>query len=153
MLLRLFETGHLGQSQVLYNQRTKCLKRSVGERGFELPHGPEPFILSQRLMSQTALSRILCDFVQDIEGHIYGTTAYGGSFTVCGFSGCGTIFKITSKGTLSTEYIFCPQAPCTNGNYPASRLLLAIDGNPFGTTHEGGAVNWGSVYKFNRRAR
>ena len=104
-------------------------------------------------MSQTALSRILCDFVQDIDGHLYGTTAYGGSLTVCGFSGCGTIFKITSNGTLSTEYIFCPQAPCTNGNYPASRLLLAIDGNPFGTTDECGAVNWVSVYKFNRRAR
>lgn len=84
--------------------------------------------------------------VQGLDSNLYGATVYGGNYTVCSV-GCGTIFKITPQGTLSDEYTFCP-FPCTNGYYPISGLLLALDGNLYGTTSGGGAENAGSAYKF-----
>ena len=46
--------------------------------------------------------------VRGIDGNFYGTTYYGGD--VCGFSGCGIIFKMSPSGTLTTLYEFCAQA-------------------------------------------
>ena len=39
------------------------------------------------------------------DGNFYGTTYAGGSGTVC-TGGCGTVFKITSGGTLTTLHSF-----------------------------------------------
>jgi uncharacterized repeat protein (TIGR03803 family) len=52
--------------------------------------------------------------------------------------GCGTIFKITPSGVLTTLYTFCSQAGCTDGSSPVSALLQATDGNLYGTTMWGG---------------
>ena len=43
--------------------------------------------------------------VQGTDGNLYGTTAYGGS-TNCFFGGCGTVFRITPEGVLTTLYDF-----------------------------------------------
>src|SRR5579863_6383705 len=39
------------------------------------------------------------------DGNFYGTTYFGGTSSNC-FDGCGTVFKITPGGTLSTLYNF-----------------------------------------------
>ena len=75
--------------------------------------------------------------VQGGDGAFYGTTSYGGN-TGCGSSGCGTIFKITAAGKLTTLYRFCSQANCTDGVSPASGLVHGSDGNFYGTTLAGG---------------
>jgi len=36
----------------------------------------------------------LGSLVMDAEGHLYGTTAYGGSGSNCGTNGCGTVFEV-----------------------------------------------------------
>jgi uncharacterized repeat protein (TIGR03803 family) len=53
--------------------------------------------------------------------------------------GCGTVFKITQDGTLTTLYSFCSQPNCTDGDIPYARLVEGSDGNFYGTTGFGGA--------------
>jgi uncharacterized repeat protein (TIGR03803 family) len=74
---------------------------------------------------------------QGTDGNFYGTTSQGGANTSCGSggaSGCGTVFKITSDGKLTTLYSFCSQTNCTDGSGPEWGLIQAIDGNFYGTT-------------------
>jgi uncharacterized repeat protein (TIGR03803 family) len=80
--------------------------------------------------------------VQAPDGNFYGTTAFGGANADCSrggkVPGCGTIFKITPAGQLTTLYSFCSQTSCTDGSLP-SGLIQAFDGNFYGTTVDGGA--------------
>ena len=93
--------------------------------------------------------------VQATDGNLYGTTQIGGANTSgCGGQGCGTVFKITPSGTLTTLYSFCSQSGCPDGANPYSRLVQATDGNFYGTTVSGGAFTYcgfaggcGTVFK------
>jgi uncharacterized repeat protein (TIGR03803 family) len=76
--------------------------------------------------------------IRATDGNFYGTTAYGGSNCVA-TGGCGTIFKITPTGVLTTLYNFCSQLGCTDGYYPNAGVIQALDGNFYGTTALGGA--------------
>src|SRR5580704_3954197 len=82
--------------------------------------------------------------VQGADGNFYGITEGGGTSTNCpGFGGgCGTIFKITSAGNLTTLHGF----DGTDGSGPAG-LVQGTDGNFYGTTTAGGANNDGTVFK------
>jgi uncharacterized repeat protein (TIGR03803 family) len=74
--------------------------------------------------------------VQGTDGNLYGTTGAGGN-SACGHSGgCGTIFKITTTGTLTTLHSF----RLTDGGNPGG-LVEATDGNFYGMTYSGGASN------------
>jgi uncharacterized repeat protein (TIGR03803 family) len=79
--------------------------------------------------------------VEGADGILYGTTYSGGA------TGYGTIFSITTSGTLTTLYSFCAQPACTDGANPYAGLILATDGNYYGTTYYGGASNRGTVFK------
>jgi uncharacterized repeat protein (TIGR03803 family) len=90
--------------------------------------------------------------IQGSDGNFYGTTTYGGANNVlaCDFGnlvGCGTVFKITPGGTLTTLYSFCAQSDCTDGASPYGGLVQGTDGNFYGTTYFGGALaNCGGLY-------
>jgi len=91
--------------------------------------------------------------VQAVNGDFYGTTAAGGTH-VCKTRGqeqigCGTVFKITAKGKLTTLYNFCSQggSNCTDGVTPLAGLVEASDGSFYGTTSGGGASASGTVFK------
>jgi large repetitive protein len=91
--------------------------------------------------------------VQGTDGNFYGTTYYGGAggannvLPPGAAPGDGTVFKITPSGTLTTLYSFCPQTGCTDGKNPQAGLVQGTDGNFYGTTSEGGANNYGTVFK------
>jgi uncharacterized repeat protein (TIGR03803 family) len=86
--------------------------------------------------------------VQATDGDFYGTTYQGGAGSnACSGIGCGTIFKITPGGTLTTLYSFCSQSGCTDGAYPYAGLVQATNGNFYGTMLGGGADGWGTVFK------
>lgn len=89
--------------------------------------------------------------IQGIDGNLYGTTVSGGSgvgFCAGDNDGCGTVFKITPTGTLTTIYSFCsPQGDCSNGANPVAGLVQASDGNFYGTTAAGGDYNGGTIFK------
>jgi uncharacterized repeat protein (TIGR03803 family) len=80
--------------------------------------------------------------IQATDGNFYGTTSGGWPY-----SNGGTIFKITSGGTLTTLYSFCAQTGCADGNYPEGGLIQATDGNFYGTTFAGGAYGKGTVFE------
>jgi uncharacterized repeat protein (TIGR03803 family) len=76
--------------------------------------------------------------VQGSDGNFYGTTFYGGSSTSCGSSGCGTVFRMTANGTLTTLVNFEPASSTSGGANPYARLVRGSDGNFYGTTLYGG---------------
>ncbi|MFN7995653.1 MAG: choice-of-anchor tandem repeat GloVer-containing protein [Bryobacteraceae bacterium] len=86
------------------------------------------------------------DLVQAADGNFYGTTYSGGSNDCnTGTSpGCGTVFKITPAGVLTTLYSF----NSIDGANPNAGLVQGTDGNFYGTT-SGGGINggYGTVFK------
>jgi uncharacterized repeat protein (TIGR03803 family) len=75
--------------------------------------------------------------VQGLDGNLYGTVENGGSSDCSIYLGCGTVFKITPDGTLTTLYSFDGK----DGFFPNSGLVLATDGNFYGTTSFGGDLS------------
>jgi len=76
------------------------------------------------------------------DGNFYGTTWSGGQDSeLCIFTGsCGTVFKITPSGMLTTLHTFCSQSGCTDGGSPAAGVVQGPDGNMYGTTAFGGVA-------------
>ncbi len=70
------------------------------------------------------------------DGNLYGTTRSGGSHND------GTVFQITTNGTLTTLVSF----DGTNGWAPFG-LTLGSDGNFYGATPYGGIYNEGNVFR------
>jgi uncharacterized repeat protein (TIGR03803 family) len=81
--------------------------------------------------------------VEYTDGTYYGTTGGGGTEYE------GTVFKITSGGTLTTVYNFCSEGgtKCTDGISPLAGLILASDGSFYGMTAGGGEHGVGTVFK------
>jgi uncharacterized repeat protein (TIGR03803 family) len=71
------------------------------------------------------------------DGNFYGTAYSGGA------NGYGTIFKITSGGTLTTLHNFTR----ADGRNPLGALIQAYDGNFYGTTAAGGAHDVGTIFQ------
>jgi uncharacterized repeat protein (TIGR03803 family) len=82
--------------------------------------------------------------VQGSDGNFYGTTFNGGT------NGSGVIFKITSNGRLKVIHNF---AGSGGGFYPCTGLVLANDGNFYGTTHSGGPEDAGTIFKITRQGQ
>jgi uncharacterized repeat protein (TIGR03803 family) len=72
--------------------------------------------------------------IQATDGDFYGVTEFGGSNYGCNAEGCGTVFKITPGGKLTTLYNFCGLPNCADGAFPNGPLVQATDGNFYGTT-------------------
>lgn len=80
--------------------------------------------------------------VQGTDGNLYGTAENGGTSNSCN-GGCGTIFKITPMGVLTTLHSF----DSTDGQYPQAGLVLATDGSMYGATELGGAHGDGVIFR------
>jgi uncharacterized repeat protein (TIGR03803 family) len=71
------------------------------------------------------------------DGAFYGTTSNGGAFR------CGTIFRMSPAGYLTTIHAFSWWDGCN----PLGTLLQADDGNFYGTTYAGGFKGFGTVFQ------
>lgn len=61
--------------------------------------------------------------------------------------GYGTVFKVAADGTESILYNFCPKREnCPDGSQP-SGVVLDKEGNLYGTTFQGGAKVFGTVFE------
>jgi uncharacterized repeat protein (TIGR03803 family) len=91
--------------------------------------------------------------VQGRDGDFYGTTQSGG------IHGTGTVFRITSSGSLTTLHAFSADtnpAAKTNmlsfvinhdGARPTAGLIQGSDGDFYGTMEEGGSAGHGTIFK------
>jgi uncharacterized repeat protein (TIGR03803 family) len=50
-------------------------------------------------------------------------------------------------GALTVIYSFCAQVNCTDGELPSAGLVLATDGNLYGTTEYGGVYGRGTLFR------
>ena len=74
---------------------------------------------------------------QGSDGYFYGTTESGGT------SSYGTVFRMTTNGTLATLVSF----DNANGAAPYGALVQGADGNFYGTTESGGTSSYGTVFR------
>jgi len=83
---------------------------------------------------------------RDKAGTLYGTTFN------CGASGYGTVFTVDTSGTEIVLHSF--SGGTKDGAYPDfTGLLMDEKGNLYGVTEEGGASNYGTVYKLNKSGK
>jgi uncharacterized repeat protein (TIGR03803 family) len=76
------------------------------------------------------------------DGNFYGTTAFGGASAGQESTGFGTVFRVTTNGTLTTLVSFNG----ANGANPIGGLTLGPDGNLYGTTEYGGSGGDGTAF-------
>jgi uncharacterized repeat protein (TIGR03803 family) len=86
--------------------------------------------------------------IEGSDGNFYGTTSSGGipqTYDLCNLPTpftCGTVFKLTPSGELTTLHSFCSQVSSTNGCLDGANpngLVLGSDGNFYGTAPGGNA--------------
>jgi len=82
------------------------------------------------------------------DGNFYGTTAWGGVGEFC----CGTVFKLTPSGALTTAFVFCSSGnSCSDGSSSFPGLVQAVGGDFYGATNYGGkgcnGLGCGTIYK------
>ncbi len=85
------------------------------------------------------------DVIRDEEGKLYGTTflggdVNGGTSSVCGTFGCGTVFKLNRDGKETVLYSFMGGA---DGSDPQAGVIRDRKGNLYGTTNRGPTVGPG----------
>ena len=128
---------------------------------FEDANGTQAFAQDEQRLAKSAKFKTLVNFdgsnggnpagslIQGRDGKLYGTTFDGGSNTnkICLVGGCGTVFKISARGKLTTLYNFCAETNCADGANPAAPLVLGRDGNFYGITELGGATGSGTVFR------
>jgi uncharacterized repeat protein (TIGR03803 family) len=73
-------------------------------------------------------------------GILYGTTSYGGTAFL------GTIFSLTTAGTLTTLHSFCSETNCADGEAVYSALTRGSNGTFYGAATSGGTKNWGTIF-------
>ena len=76
--------------------------------------------------------------VQGVNGLFYGTTFQGGG------ANAGVIFDVASNGAVNTLYTFTNGM---DGAFPQAGLVLANDGNFYGTTVNGGTNGTGALFR------
>jgi uncharacterized repeat protein (TIGR03803 family) len=112
------------------------------------------FLLAARVLAQ---EKVLYDFIGgrndgsdpegaivfDSAGNIYGTACFGGLYNH------GSVFELIPAGngvwTEAVLHVFNSHA--TDGHHPRGSLALDSAGNLYGTTEEGGAYNYGTVFE------
>jgi uncharacterized repeat protein (TIGR03803 family) len=77
--------------------------------------------------------------VRDSAGNLYGTTYYGGKY------GLGSVFKMDAGGTVTILHSCV--GGTTDGKYIWGGLFRDAAGNLYGTTQQGGAYGYGTVFE------
>ncbi|HEY1614476.1 MAG TPA: choice-of-anchor tandem repeat GloVer-containing protein [Rhizomicrobium sp.] len=80
------------------------------------------------------------------EERLFGTTSAGGAF------GGGTIYELSYDAihddwNYRVVYDFCAKADCADGETPYAGLTADPQGNLYGTTYNGGANGYGTVFE------
>jgi uncharacterized repeat protein (TIGR03803 family) len=79
--------------------------------------------------------------VFDPAGDLYGATIGGGTY------GHGTVFQLSSTSFGSWAETLLYSFSGTDGSVPAAGVVVDSSGNLYGTTQQGGAYNYGTVFE------
>jgi uncharacterized repeat protein (TIGR03803 family) len=79
------------------------------------------------------------------DGSFYGTAKFGGLTNASAAYGAGTVFDVTTAGTLTTLGYF--RYTNAAGGYPMAAVTLGDDGNLYGTTEYGSTQGGGAVFE------
>ncbi len=79
--------------------------------------------------------------VEDGSGNLFGTTGQGGAYNV------GTVFELAHGSSTITTLASFNNSHNVNGVNPTGSLVEDSSGNLFGTTQNGGAYNYGTVFE------
>jgi uncharacterized repeat protein (TIGR03803 family) len=112
-----------------------------------LPHALDTFC--PRYADCTDPSEGPVGLVAATNGQLYGINVENGAPAGnCVY--CGTLFLVSPDSGNTTLYNFCSISTggsCNDGNDPTS-LIQGANGNLYGTTAQGGANNYGTVFSF-----
>ncbi len=84
------------------------------------------------------------DLLFDSAGNLYGTTIFGGGGCQ---GGCGTVYKLTRSGSNWTESVIHAFSASGDGQQPWAGVIVDQAGSLYGTTAQGGAYRYGTVYQ------
>ena len=85
--------------------------------------------------------------VQATNGNFYGTTSGSGGRPTQSPLGCGTVFKITPSGTLTTLYRFCAKGDCASGALAVCGAGSGHRRKPLRDNVRGSAAPWHRLQK------
>lgn len=77
---------------------------------------------------------------------LYSTTTFGGNLNGCIGLGCGTVFKLTQSGGKWSETVLYSFTDIPDGAEPVGAVILDKNGALYGTTSDGGAYGYGTVW-------
>ncbi len=92
---------------------------------------------------------IVGNLVFDAEGNLYGATGIGGDPS-CEQEGCGTVFELkrpTKEGGKWRLSVFHTFTGTPDGAEPFAGVTFDQKGNLYGTTNDGGAYGYGTLYR------
>jgi uncharacterized repeat protein (TIGR03803 family) len=89
----------------------------------------------------------------DKAGNLYGTASSGSPAGVkCDVKyGCGSVFMVTPSGKERVLHAF--KGYSRDGSVPFGGLITDSAGNLYGTTGEGGAYDWGTVFEMTPKGK
>jgi uncharacterized repeat protein (TIGR03803 family) len=83
------------------------------------------------------------DMLQASNGNFYGVTLTGGNST-----SSGTLFEMTTSGSLTTLWDFCSTVNCNDGSSPNVPLAQDSLGDVYGTSAGNGANSQGTIFTY-----
>jgi len=146
----IFDTaGNLYGTTSLFGHKPCCDAGTA----FELTPGAggwsETLLYSFRLDDYNSGDEPYAGLIFDASGNLYGTTYMGGAYRKpCGGAGCGTVFQLTPRaggGWKQTELHSFGKDK--DGEAPQAGVVRDSAGNLYGTTLDGGAYGYGTVFK------
>src|SRR5215469_2137500 len=113
----------------------------VHDRGTVFKITPEGTLTTLHSFAATEGYFPVASLVEGRDGNFYGVTTSGG--LKCGTGTCGTIFRITPQGSLTTIHKLVASI---EGNASEAPLIQGTDGKFYGTAGGGGTQDFGTVY-------
>ena len=115
----------------------------ANDQGVAYEMTPQGSLTLLHTFSESEAAQPFANLLLTSSGSFYSTSFEGGTSPF----GSGTVFEMTPSGTVSVLYNFCTST-CADGANPNDALLLATDGNFYGTTLSNGTNgDWGSIFR------